>query len=244
MENEQIKRYILELYAIHDKRLGVLKTRELLRDYGINISAGRVYRLMKTMLLPTINNKKPKPYHSSSHIYEGTNHLQQQFKQHQPNAVWVSDITYIRVASRWCYLCVIIDLYSRKVIAHKLENKANTQLVVDCFNDALMTRRPSEGLMFHSDRGTQYTATQFRNMLTKNNIVQSFSKKGHPYDNACMEAFFKYLKLEETNRRTYSNKKEAALSIFGYINYYNSKRPHSTNDYLTPNAKEKKYYNN
>lgn len=99
LENEEIKRRIIELYAIHDKRLGVLKTRELLHDYGINISAGRVYRLMKTMLLPTINSMKPKFPCKPQDDFACDNKLLQQFKQKQPNTVWVSDITYIRVSN-------------------------------------------------------------------------------------------------------------------------------------------------
>jgi len=141
-------------------------------------------------------------------------------------------------------LCIIIDLFSRKVVAFKVSHKANAQLVMDCFKNAFETRNKPVGLMFHSDRGTQYTSFFFRTLLDNCNVIQSFSKKGHPYDNACAEAFFKYLKLEETNRRTYHNKQELDLSIFTYINYYNSKRPHSANNYLTPNAREEKYYAN
>ncbi len=244
LENEAIKRRIAELYAVHDKRLGVLKTRELLRDYGINISSGRVFRLMKTMLLPTINTKKPRLSYKPQDDFACDNLLLQQFKQKQPDIVWVSDITYIKVANYWCYLCIIIDLFSRKIIAYRIGKSANAKLVMDCFNEAFKIRKQPSGLMFHSDRGTQYTSFFFRTLLENCNVVQSFSKKGHPYDNACAEAFFKYLKLEETNRRVYHNTQELELSIFTYIHYYNSKRPHSSNNYMTPNALENLYYDN
>jgi len=242
LENEEIKCSILELYAIHDKRLGVIKTRELLRGYGINISANRVYRLMKSMLLPAMSTRKPRFTYASHDDFACINQLNQQFKQKSPNTVWVSDITYIRVSNYWCYLCVIIDLFSRKIIAYKIAKNATANLVIDTFKLASKSRNLTAGLMFHSDRGTQYTSALFRKLLDEKNVVQSFSKKGHPYDNAVAEAFFKYLKLEQTNRRSYTNINELELSIFEYINYYNSKRPHSSNNYLTPNAMEDNYY--
>ena len=97
--------------------------------------------------------------------------------------------------------------------------------------------------MFHSDRGTQYTAFKFRKLLDELNVVQSFSKKGYPFDNAVAESFFKYLKKEETNRRTFSSLSELKISVFEYIEgFYNSKRPHSSLDYLTPNEKESQFY--
>ena len=97
--------------------------------------------------------------------------------------------------------------------------------------------------MFHSDRGTQFTSFAFRKVLDNNSIVQSFSKKGHPYDNACCESFFKYLKKEECNRKSYHSIKDLYLSLFEYIeSYYNDKRPHSYLEYMTPNEKELDFY--
>ena len=103
-------------------------------------------------------------------------------------------------------------------------------------------RKAPYGLMFHSDRGSQYTAFSFRQLLDSLNVVQSFSKKGYPFDNACCECFFKYLKKEETNRRTYHSLQELQLSVLQYIEgYYNSKRPHGTLGMLTPNEVEDLY---
>lgn len=109
---------------------------------------------------------------------------------------------------------------------------------------AAYCRRNPQGLMFHSDRGCQYTAFSFRKFLDNCSVVQSFSKKGHPYDNAVAESFFKFLKHEETNRRNYQTLKELELSVFQYIEgYYNSKRPHAGLSYLTPNQAEKNFSN-
>lgn len=171
------------------------------------------------------------------------NKLEQKFGQKAPNLVWVSDITYIKAAGRWYYLCVIIDLFSRKVISWGISSNINADLVIDVFKKAYAKRNSPHGLMFHSDQGTQYTAFAFRKLLDSFNIVQSFSKKGYPFDNAVAECFFRYLKQEETNRRTYKTLSELQLSVFQYIEgYYNSRRPHGTLNYLTPNEKERLFY--
>lgn len=231
----------MELYSKTDKRLGVHKiTTCLNRDYCINISSGRVYRLIKTMNLPKMSTCKPPKIHSTKTVDNNcSNILAQNFDQPAPNMVWVSDFTYIRVANRFYYLCAILDLFSRKIVAFKVSNKIDTNLAIDTLNDALVSRNISSGLMFHTDRGSQFTAKAFRQYLDNLNIVQSFSNKGHPYDNAVMESFFKYLKKEETDRRCYNSLSELNHSLFSYINgFYNSLRPHSHNNGLSPNQKE------
>ena len=114
--------------------------------------------------------------------------------------------------------------------------------VLTAFKKAYDKRNAPFGLMFHSDRGSQYTAFAFRQLLNTLNIVQSFSKKGYPFDNACCECFFKYLKKEEVNRKTYHSLQELHLSVFEYIEgFYNSKRPHGSLGMMTPNEKEELY---
>ena len=243
-ENQEIASKILHIYADYNKRLGAYKICYVLkRDYGINISVGRVYRLMKTLNLPRMSTDKP--HHSHKHQENGdcTNHLQQEFQQKAPNLVWVSDFTYIKVQGKWYYLCVVMDLFSRKVVSWHISGKPDVDLVMTAFQKAYNKRNAPYGLMFHSDRGSQYTAFAFRQLLDSLNVVQSFSKKGYPFDNACCECFFKYLKKEETNRRTYHSLKELQLSVFEYIEgFYNSKRPHGTLGMMTPNEKEELYW--
>ena len=136
-----------------------------------------------------------------------------------------------------------MDLYSRKVISWHISANADANLVITVFQKAYEKRNSPYGLMFHSDRGTQYTAFAFRQLLDSLNVVQSFSKKGYPYDNACCECFFKYLKKEETNRKGYHFLQELQLSVFEYIEgYYNSKRPHCSLGMLTPNEAESLYW--
>ena len=241
-ENQQLKSLILQIYAQSKKRLGAYKIACVHeRDYGINISVGRVYRLMKSMVLPKISTGAPL-YTKNKHQENCSNQLNQQFIQKAPNLVWVSDITYLKAAGRWYYLCVIIDLYARKVIAWDVSDKPNADLVISVFKKAYTSRNSPVGLMFHSDRGVQYTAIAFRKLLDDLDVVQSFSKRGYPFDNAVAESFFKYLKKEETNRRTYRSFDDLKISLFEYIEgFYNSKRPHGSIGNLTPNAKEASY---
>ena len=198
---------------------------------------------MKTLQLPKMSTDKPKHHHKHSDNGECNNHLNQEFNQKAPNLVWTSDFTYIKVSGKWYYLCIVMDLFSRKVISWNISSKPDVDLVMTAFKKAYEKRNAPYGLMFHSDRGSQYTAFAFRQLLDSLNIVQSFSKKGYPFDNACCECFFKYLKKEEVTRRTYHSLEELQLSIFEYIEgYYNSKRPHGTLGILTPNQKEDLYW--
>lgn len=240
LENQKIRSAILELYAKSGKRFGAYKIRQRLSvEYGISISTGRVYRLMKSMQLPKMSSVKPKAVFSTNTAdSDCPNHLKQNFNPSAPNQVWVSDITYIRVGGRFYYLCIVIDLFARKVIAYRVSPKMNVQLTIDTFLSAWNNRGQPTGLLFHSDRGCQYTAKEFRKLLDAHDVVQSFSAKAHPYDNAVAESFFKFLKLEETNRKTYCSLHELQLSLFTYIHFYNSQRPHGSNAYLTPNEKE------
>ena len=149
---------------------------------------------MKTMNLPKMSTIKP-PKASYNKFDEGKciNILDQKFDQPAPNLVWVYDFTYIQAAGRFYYMCVILDLFAREIVVYKISNHINTQLAIDTLHTALNTRDIHAGLIFHTDRGSQFTSKDFRQYLDALNIVQSFSAKGHPYDNAVMECFFKYI---------------------------------------------------
>jgi len=167
------------------------------------------------------------------------NHLEQKFNPPGPNQVWVSDITYVGISGGFAYLCAIMDLFSRKIIAFRVHHKMDSPFVIQTLRQALDLRKPDHTILFHSDRGSQYTSSSFRKFCDENNITQSFSKKGYPWDNSVMEAFFKYAKQEEFSRRNFANVSEVKMAAFQYIEgFYNSRRPHSANQMLTPNEKE------
>ena len=243
LENQALKSDILVLYSKAKKRLGAYKIRQrLMVEYNKKISHGRVYRLMKSMNLPKMSTVKPKTNHINKEVEKLKNHLNKDFNPKSPNRVWVSDITYVRVSGHFCYVCAIMDLFSRKILSYKVSTNINTKLVIDTFQLAYSKRGCPSGVMFHSDQGVQFTSKEFQKTLDEVGFVQSFSAKGHPYDNAVMESFFRYLKHEELNRRSFKTLQELTLSLFEYVeSFYNRCRPHSANDFLSPDEKEAKY---
>ena len=187
--------------------------------------------------MSTIKPKSISRPKESSGCY--ADHLHQDFHQKAPNLVWTSDFTYLKAGGKWYYLCIIMVLFSRKIISWNISSKPNADLVIQTFQKAYYSRNCPAGLMFHSDRGSQYTAFAFRKLLDELNVIQSFSKKGYPFDNACCESFFKYLKKEETNRRNFRTYRDLYHSVFQYIEgFYNSRRPHGSLGYLTPDEME------
>ena len=245
LENRQIKQKILSLYSKTKKRVGYPKMTILLkREYCIHISPGRVYRLMKQMDLPKMSTRKvPKQKTVTSNFSSCQNQLDS-FHPDEPNRAWCGDITYIKVGSRFAYLCVVMDLFSRKIIAWKLSRTADASLSCQTLESAIQKRKPTDSLLFHSDQGCQYTAASFRKLLDEHDIIQSFSRKGSPWQNAPVEAFFRFLKHEELDRKTFTSLRELHLCIFEYIEgFYNPFRPHSHNNFLPPNSKEVAFFN-
>lgn len=166
------------------------------------------------------------------------NLLNQNFKVNNQNQVWVSDITYIRTEKGWTYLTAVIDLFDRKVIGWSLsETMKATDTSIAAVKQALRNRPliRSQKLIFHSDRGSQYTCKDFVRTLSKNDqITQSMSRKGNCYDNAVAESFFKTLKTELVYHNKYASKQKAKKSVIDYIkNFYNTCRRHSALKYLT-----------
>ena len=167
------------------------------------------------------------------------NLLDRDFNVAQPNQVWVSDITYIWTGEGWLYLCVIIDLFSRKVVGWSLASHIRAELVIMAFMMAVMHRSPGAGLIFHSDQGIQYASEEFRKKLSGCKMIQSMSRKGDCWDNACAESFFSTIKIEEIFQCTYRTREEARTRIFEYIAvFYNRQRIHSTLDYMSPQEYE------
>ena len=171
------------------------------------------------------------------------NILNQEFHATRPNEIWISDITYFSVKDRNYYICIIMDLYARKIIACKISQKNSTQFTKATFNMAYENRKPTETLLFHSDQGCNYTSKGFMNHLRSLGIKQSFSRKATPYDNSVMESFFANMKQEELYRTKDRSEKEFKEAIVTYIEFYNNMRPHSILRYRTPNTVEEEYFN-
>ena len=247
IENQRLRKHLLEIYMKAKKRIGTRAFKIiLLHDYGINISEGRIFRLLKSMNLPKMSTTKPRFKSRKPPVFSSENLLKQEFNPNLPNQVWTTDFTYISIGNkRHVYLCAILDLYSRKCIAWKVSDKIDAKLACDTLHIAINTRKPTEPILFHSDQGSQFKSQEFRKLLDEHHLMPSYSKPGYPYDNAVTEVFFKYLKQREINRRTYQSIQEVQLSCFEYIEqFYNNYNPHSANNGLTPNQKELEYFKN
>lgn len=244
-ENEVFKKEIMTSYLASHKRYGAPKIHQDLLAKGYHISEKRVQKLMKQLGIQSIIRKKYRPASSSklaSKYYP--NLLKQGFSTEDINQKWVTDITYIYTLSDgWCYLSSILDLYSRKIIAWRLSTTMETGLVIDTLQDALSTRSIKEGLILHSDRGSQYTSNDYNAFLEKYHIQHSYSAKGYPYDNSCIESFHATIKKECIYAETtigYQDFESCYHSVFQYIEgFYNTRRRHSSLNYLSPNDFEK-----
>ena len=245
VENQRLRKLLLEIYMKAKKRIGTRAFKIiLLRDYGVNISEGRILRLLKSMTLPKMSTIKPRFKSKKAPVFSSDNLLKQEFNPNSPNQVWTTDFTYISIGpKRHVYLCAILDLYSRKCIAWKVSDRIDAKLACDTLEIAINKRKPKEPIIFHSDQGSQFKSASFRKILDEHQLLASYSKPGYPYDNAVTEVFFKYLKQREINRRTYHSIQEVQLSCFEYIEqFYNNYNPHSANNGLTPNQKEENYF--
>ena len=173
------------------------------------------------------------------------NLLHQEFKAEKKNAKWLSDITYIRTGNGWAYLCAVMDLYSRKIIGHAVKEHMKKELVVQALEQAISRRGSIEnGLIFHSDQGSQYGSEEVGKSLKKNKMLGSMSGKGSCYDNAPMESFFNSFKRECVGEEVFKDAEAAEKEIFNYIEcYYNNKRKHSSLGYLSPVKFEEKHEN-
>ena len=166
--------------------------------------------------------------------------LQRQFDVIQPDKCWVGDITYIPTKEGWLYSATVIDLYSRQVIGWSMANHMKTKLINNALTMAIWKRKPKRGLIWHSDRGSQYASDSHRAILKDHGVIQSMSRKGDCWDNAVAESFFHTLKTELTNHYQFNNYQEAKNVIFEYIEvFYNRIRIHSANNYLAPVEFEK-----
>ncbi|HEX7938190.1 MAG TPA: IS3 family transposase, partial [Gemmatimonadaceae bacterium] len=176
-------------------------------------------------------------------IYRANPKLHQFFSQHpnrirrlavrRPNRVWVGDVTYIPVAGRWRFLAVVMDQYSRRILAWTLAGRRSTQLTRAVLNAAVRRRRPSAGLIFHSDRGSEYSGAIFRDRLRQLGVAQSSALHG-PGENAHMESFFHSLKAELLHAATFHTDADLRRALVSYFQYYNARRLHSALGYRPP----------
>ena len=208
-----------------------------LKEQGVSVCENTVARLMKKARIAAKTRRRFVPRTTDSahrHPIAG-NRLEQNFAAAAPNEKWACDITYIPTADGWCYLAVVIDLFSRKVVGWNLQQHLRAQLVEEALQCALFSRRPGDGLLHHSDRGVQYACHAYREFVERAGMIASMSRTGNCYDNALMESFFATLKGELVHHEHYATRAAARSSIFRYIEvFYNRRRRHSALGYKSP----------
>ena len=240
-EQTQLMRLVQQSFDDNGQRYGAEKIRITLAEGGVRVSTKRIAAIMQELDLRSIRVDSKKQF-KKYQKYRKQNMLEQQFTADRPNQTWVSDITYFKVNDYWLYLCIILDLFSRKVIGHRVSRNASTNLVTSTFRTAFRERDTPADLTFHGDRGKQYTSAAFTILLQKCGVKQSFSATARPHDNAVAEAFFASFKREEAYRREYTSEQCFRKSVEQYVQFYNEVRPHRTLRYKTPQAFEDTYH--
>lgn len=203
----------------------------------------RVYRLMKSNGIKSKRPRKYKPTTNSKHnLPVADNLLNQDFKADKPNAVWVSDISYVWTDEGWEYLAAVKDLCNKEIVGWAMSSRMTKDLVIKALSNAIQKRRPPAGLIHHSDRGVQYCSKDYRVLLAKHNIRCSMSRKGNCYDNASAETFFSTIKNELIYLCKFESRAQARQAIFEYIEFfYNRQRIHQSLNYMTPAEYMKKH---
>ena len=235
-EDQRLTTLIIKSFNESNHRYGAARIQADLRDWGEKVSRRRIRRLMIKAGLICKTTKKVKATTNSKHNEAiSPNLLNRNFKVNEPNKVWVGDITYIWTDEGWFYLATVIDLFSRKVVGWSMADHMRTSLVNEAMQMAIWQRKPPKGLIWHTDRGSQYASKEHRALLAQHGIVQSMSRKGNCWDNAVAESFFHTLKTELVFHERYQTREQARASIFEYIAvFYNRKRRHSANNLMSP----------
>lgn len=241
-ENRRLLEVIVFHYKKSKRTYGLPRILGAIRGQGLNVNKKRVARLMRENNIKAKTKRRFKVTTvQNSKAAASENILNQNFTASSENKIWTGDITYLWTKEGWLYLAIVMDIYSRKIIGWSINSSLSTELVIRALMMALVHRNAKRGIIFHSDRGSQYTSSAFREILKNYGIVQSMSSTGNCYDNAITESFFHTLKTELTYWEKYQTREEAKRSIFEYIEInYNRRRLHSSLGYLSPVEFEEK----
>jgi len=236
--DEKLNELIEIIFVQGRQNYGTRRVRKrLLQRYGLVVSRRRIGSIMRDLglIVKTKKRYKINTTNSNHNLPIAPNILNRDFYASNPDEKYVGDITYIPTSEGWLYLATVIDLYSRKIVGWSMDDTMKVSLVNDALNMAISNRNPPKGLIWHTDRGSQYASYSHKDLLNQNGIIQSMSRKGNCWDNAVAESFFHTLKTELVYHELYETKAQANQSIFEYIEvYYNRQRMHSTNNNYSP----------
>jgi putative transposase len=230
--------HIRAVYAANRGAYGWPRIWRQLRAQGIRVGKQRVQRLMQTHGIQARGKRRFRVMTTDSRhdLPVAPNRLDRNFTVAAPNTAWSGDITYIATGEGWLYLAVVIDLFSRQVVGWSMRPDMRRNLVVDALEMAWYQRRPNKkaGLIFHSDRGSQYASDDFRQLLEEYGITPSMSRKGNCWDNACSETLFGSLKVEPLHGQRFATIRQAKDATIAWLLWYNQTRLHSTLNYVSP----------
>lgn len=242
-EEGALRQRLRELHTESRCTYGSPRMLEALRAEGVRVGKRRIERALRSMGLnvrPRSRFRVTTKANAAHPVAE--NVLARDFTAQRPDERWVTDITYVWTSEGWCYLAVILDLFSRAVVGWALDTTLSTQLPICALDMAVRRRRPVNELLHHSDRGCQYTSSEYRHVLAALGVQVSMSRKGNCWDNAVAESFFATLKTELVYRRTWSTRADLRAAVFEYIEvFYNRQRLHSSIGYKTPAQLETEY---
>jgi putative transposase len=226
-----------------DQTYGAGRIGQELRDQGTRVGKNRIWRLMKQHGLRVKTTKRFKVTTNSDHKRPvAPNLVKRNFSAEAPDRLWTGDITYTWTAEGWLYLAVVLDVFSRRIVGWKMDKRMTDDRVITAFKNALVRRRPARGLIFHSDRGSQYCSKQFQALVKGAGGLQSMSGTGCCYDNAITESFFGTLKRELVHHCSFKTRVEAQSRLFCYIEgFYNRRRRHSALGYQAPENYERQF---
>lgn len=240
LADEELLVLIREVFDEHRGRYGALRIWKELQDRDLDVGRDRIARLMKDAGLrgKTRTRRRPKTTIRDDEARASDNLLARNFTVDTSNTAWLADITYIATKEGWLYLSAVIDLFSRKVVGWSMRESLHRDGALDALRMALLNRKPAENAIHHSDRGCQYTSLDYQEALKDAGLRSSMSAVGQCWDNAPMESFFATMK-RELDVEVFASKAAARQAIFKYIEcYYNTKRRHSSNNYLSPHQFE------
>lgn len=224
LEDEKLLFHIKQIHKESNGTYGILRMTKALKRRNIHCGKNRVAKVMRKNNIICRTRRKYKATTNSKHNYPvAPNLLGQSFYVEAPNTVWVGDITYIGTEQGWLYLAAVEDLFNRKVIGWSMSDAMPTELTASALEMAVGRRNPSAGLIFHSDRGVQYASYKYQQLLRDKKMIQSMSRKGDCYDNACAESFFATLKKELIHGRKFKTRAEAKQAVFQYIEIWYNK---------------------
>jgi transposase InsO family protein len=229
---EQIKRIFERSHGVY----GSPRIYRELRKQGMVCNKKTVARIMRINAIRAKTKRKYKVTTDSAHKYPvAENIVGQNFNVSAVNKIWVSDITYLWTKEGWLYLSCILDLCSRMIVGWFIDTTLSSRIVIAALKQAIRQRGKNPGMIFHSDRGSQYASKEVKNFLKEHDMIQSMSRKGNCYDNAVMESFFHTLKSELISFEHFQTRDEAKMKVFEYIEiFYNRQRSHSTIGYFSP----------